>query len=140
MAATPAGHRLCLGGPGLVLGTVPSGRRPALIGTRWRRPAGRIDLARCSSPGAGPRWALCRLSQVWGHPGEMAFHVVVAKPCHPACGGRKRNGGTLAVRRRVWRLETHSQPVPDPREGSSGLPKGCGTLCSLTVLFPLCAT
>lgn len=38
-----------VGGPGLVLGTVPSGRRPALIGTRWRRPAGRIDLARCSS-------------------------------------------------------------------------------------------
>lgn len=101
VVAAPVGHGLSLGGPGLALGTVPSGRRPVLIGTRWRRPAGRIDLARCSSRGAGPSWALCRLSQVWGHPGEMAFHVVVAKPCHPARGGGRGVGGTLAVGRGV---------------------------------------
>lgn len=57
------------------------------------------------------------------------------------------SGVTLAVGRGVWRLETHSQPVPHPGEGqetgTEGIPgtEGCGTLCPLTVLlFPLCGT
>lgn len=59
---------------------VRHGRRPALIGTRWLY----WEPSRASliSPGVpatrrGQCWAGCRFSQVWGHPGGMAFHVVV---------------------------------------------------------------
>lgn len=121
---------------------VPSGRRPALIGTRWRRPAGRIDLARCSSRGAGPRWALCRLSQVWGHPGEMAFHVVVAKPCHPARGGGRGVGGYAGSGEgglEAGDPQPASHTLERVRRGGFRVREGCGILCSLTVLlFSVC--
>lgn len=59
---------------------VQSGRRPALIGTRWLH--WELSLASLILPGVlatrrGQRRAGCRLSQVWGHPGGMAFHVVM---------------------------------------------------------------
>lgn len=64
------------GGWARVLG----GRRPALIGTRWRhREPSRASLILPGVPatGRGQHRAGCRFSQVWGHPGGMAFHVVV---------------------------------------------------------------
>lgn len=59
---------------------VRSGRRPALIGTRWLH--WEPSLASLILPGVpatrrGQRRAGCRFSQVWGHPGGMAFHVVM---------------------------------------------------------------
>lgn len=114
---SPAGHRLRLGGPGLALGTVPSGRRPALIGTRWRRPAGRIDLARCSSRGAGPALGALPAFPGVGTPRGNGFSCGCGKALPPSTWRRpKSRGVALAVGRGVWRLETHSQPVPHPGE------------------------
>lgn len=64
-----------LGGAWWGLGGGPERKAPR---ADWSKVAalgaqpGSIDLARCSSHRAG-----CRFSQVWGHPGGTAFHVVL---------------------------------------------------------------
>lgn len=90
---SPAGHRLRLGGPGLALGTVPSGRRPALIGTRWRRPAGRIDLARCSSRGAGPALGALPAFPGVGTPRGNGFSCGCGKALPPSTWRRPKSRG-----------------------------------------------
>lgn len=74
---------------------VPSGRRPALIGTRCRaREPSRAPLILPGVPatGRGQRRAGCRLSQVWGLPGGMVSYVVAEQACHPARGEARALG------------------------------------------------
>lgn len=142
MAAAPAGHRLCLGGPGLVLGTVPSGRRPALIGTRWRRPAGRIDLARCSSRGAGPALGALPAFPGVGTPRGNGFSCGCGKALPPSMWGRTGNRGHAGSGEEGLGAGDPQSASARPRRGSGDWDRGDAAVGAAErlwdIVFPYC--
>lgn len=107
-------------GPGGQAG-VWSGRRPALIGTRWQpREPGPAALILPGVPATrrGRGRAGCRLSQVWDTLGERLFMWLPGRPATQHVGeagawGRAAVGGSGDP-------ESHSQPMPGSRRQGRG--------------------